>query len=732
VPFATPLALLGLLFLPAVVAMYLLKLRRTEAVVPSTLLWQRLVADVEANAPWQRLRRSLLLLLQLLLVLLLAFLAGRPFLERPAGLARDLVLVIDDSASMSATDVTPNRLAAARAAALDALRDLPSGGSVAVIAAAHTARVMANPTTDLARVRAAIERIEPTTDSGDLGDALRLADGLARRSADAEVLVVTDAALAKPPTVTVSVPVKVVTVGRDRKNQAIVALAVRTAPSAVTRSVFVSVANLDLVQAKRRLELWGDGRLLEARDVYVDPQARADQSIDDVPRDVSVIEVRLVADTEEEPGDSLVAAGAADQLTVDDRAWAVVPPDRLRRILLVSDGDPYLQTALTYLPNTELYGVKPAEYGPATHVEKFDLVIFENTLPATLPSRPILAIAPPQSSDLGDVTGKLGDPGIGVLDPEEPVLRYVDLSTTHISEAVKLAAPSWARTIIPGSGGSPLLYSGTRAGLPAAVLAFEPRRSDLPLQVAFPILLSNLAGELMGGSSAPSDVLAPGTPVSLALPAGATGMRVTRPDGTSIDLPGGTSAATAVTFTGTNQLGVYSASALGLPDPGASGGAATSPVGSGGAASPIGSASPSAAAAASASGSQSPGATAPPVDPAAPIRFAVDLFDIDESNIAPGSGDAIAALGAAPASPGASAVPGASGGPAATADRPPARDEVWGPILLLVLLGLAIEWAVYERDALIRWRRVVAGRLGRRRTASDQRSASDPRSAGGG
>src|SRR6476469_963595 len=143
-PFATPVALLGLLFVPAVIAMYLLRLRRREAVVPSTLLWQRLVADVEANAPWQRLRRSLLLLLQLLLVLLLAGLAARPFLERPAGLARDLVLVIDTSASMAATDVTPDRLTAAKAAALDALRDLPAGGKVSVVAAGRTARVVVN------------------------------------------------------------------------------------------------------------------------------------------------------------------------------------------------------------------------------------------------------------------------------------------------------------------------------------------------------------------------------------------------------------------------------------------------------------------------------------------------------------------------------------------------------------------------------------------------------------
>src|SRR3712207_6429350 len=113
-PFVTPLALAGLLFVPLVVAFYLLKLRRDEAAVPSTLLWQRLGSDIEANAPWQKLRRSLLLLLQLLLVVLLALLAARPFVERPAGLARDLVLVVDTSASMQATDVPPSRLAEAK------------------------------------------------------------------------------------------------------------------------------------------------------------------------------------------------------------------------------------------------------------------------------------------------------------------------------------------------------------------------------------------------------------------------------------------------------------------------------------------------------------------------------------------------------------------------------------------------------------------------------------------
>ena len=321
--------------------------------------------------------------------------------------------------------------------------------------------------------------------------------------------------------------ITVLPVGRERKNQAIVAMAVRTAPSAVTRSVFVSVANLDLERAGRRLEVWGDGALIEVRDLLLDAQARSDVVIDDVPRDVGTLEVRLV-------GPDPTVAGAPDQLAVDDRAWAIVPPDRTRLILVVGPGDPYLETALSYLPNVELFGVTAAEYGPAserTDGRPWDLVIFEDSLPTTLPRAPILAIAPGATSALGEVTGTLTNPGIGSLDPDEPILRYVDLSTTHIASASRFVLPDWARTVIPGPQGAPLLYAGSRAGLPTAVLAFEPRRSDLPLQVAFPILLANLTGELLGGSAAPTEAVQPGTPVSLSIPDGATGLAVTKPDG---------------------------------------------------------------------------------------------------------------------------------------------------------------------------------------------------------
>jgi Ca-activated chloride channel family protein len=693
-PFATPLALLGLLFVPAVIAMYLLKLRRDEAIVPSTLLWNRLVADVEANAPWQRLRRSLLLLLQLLLVIALAILAARPFIERPAGLARDIVLVIDASASMGATDVVPDRLTAAKQAAMDALRDLPSGGKVSVIAAGRTARVVATGSSDMGRIRRAIDSIEVTASTGDLGDALRLAAALAARSGDAQILVATDAALATAPTAAVDAPIGVLQVGRQRQNQAIVALAIRSAPSGLTKSAFVSVANLDDVQAKRRLEVYADGALIDSRDLYVDPQARADIVVDDITqqnkRVVDTIEIRLRDDPDGEPSN--------DRLASDDRAWAIVPRDRLRRVLLVTDGDPYLETALTYLPNTELYGVTPAKYGPSTHPEKFDLIVFDAHLPATLPATPILAIAPDRSSPLGDLAGTLKDPGIGSIDADEPILRYVDLSTTHIAEAKKLVVPAWARTVIGGPAGAPLLYAGDRAGLRSAVLAFEPRRSDLPLQVAFPILIANLAGELMGASGGPNDAVRPSDPVGLAIPSGATGLHVTRPDGTAVDLVPGTVGGTSVTFSQTEQPGLYTVTAILPPAASGSPGTTTS--------SPAG--SPTASASAS---------VAPSLDPTIPFRFAVDLFDVAESNIAPGKAATIAALGRTAAVPGASGAAASPSTAPAVAERPAARDELWGPILLIALAVLCVEWAVYQRDALIRvWRGIAA----RRRNAANE------------
>ena len=726
-PLLAPLALLGLLFIPLIVAFYMLRLRRTERVVSSTFLWRELVRDVEANVPWQRLRRSLLLLLQLLLVAALVLAVARPFNERTAAFARNLVIVIDATASMAARDVHPDRLTAAKRAAIDALRDVPADARVSVVAAGNGSRVVANEMTDKGRVARAIEGIELSSVGDDLTEALRLADALAVRAHGAEVLVVTDDAggqaggrgeatpsasvrasaepgVSRPPGASgepraspgsgadpshprpfrLSVPVRVLTVGRARDNQAIAALAVRADPSGLKRSVFVSVANLSDERVTRRLQILADGAAVTARDVPLEPLTRAEVVIDELPPGTRLVEARLGAagDT----GGGADAGRQADQLAVDDIAWAAVPPDRLRRILLVGPGNVYLQNALTLLPNVELYGAQPDEYERTTGKELFDLVVFDGWLPPALPEKPILAIAPPASSALGEVKGTVRAPAIGQPATDEPLLRNVDLSRLHIAETQRIVPPPWARTVLPGPPDAPLLFAGSRDGFATAVLAFDLRKSDLPLEVAWPILAANLTGELLGTASAMRESIRPGSPVELALPPDATGMRITRPDGSVDEAVPATALARSVTFVATTEVGPYRAEPIAAEEVATPAASATKP-------SPSGAASPSASAAPSAAGS----ASAPAVDPGddGSVLFAVNLFDLGESNIAPGSGARLAALGT-PRAAGATE-PGQS------------RDEWWVPIALLVLVMRVAEWLVSERDGA---RRLATGARG--------------------
>jgi hypothetical protein len=677
-PFLAPLAIAGLVFIPLIVAFYMLRLRRQERTVSSTFLWQQLVRDVEANAPWQRLRRSLLLLLQLVLVLVLVLAAARPFLERPAGLARDLVLVMDASASMGATDVFPDRLTAAKRAAADALAELPSDGRVSIVAAAETARVVANEVSDRGRAVSLIEGIALSNGQGDMTEALRLADALASRARGATILVVTDDAGSAPPTLRTNAPIRVLPVGRDRHNQAISALAVQTGAGGVKRSLFVSVANLDTSAVARRLQILADGQPFSARDLFIDPLTQTQVIIDELPTGTSVVEARLAAIPSEgaaasEDAGGPGAAGPADQLAADDVAWAIVPSDKLQRILLVGPGNVYLQNALSLLPNVELYGTTAEDYANTTGLEKFDLIVFDGFLPATLPAKPILAIGPPRTSDLGIVAGTLQQPGIGGAAPDEPLLHDVDLTRTHVARAQRMQLPSWARTVIPGPAQAPLLYAGTREGLSTAVLAFDLRQSDLPLQVAWPILVANLSGELLGRDASTLQPVRPGAPIDLILPPSSAGMRVTAPDGTVTELLPATTGGASVTFVGTSELGAYTAEPI--PEPAV-------PDASGGTGGPTLSPSPSP--------SEVPVAVGP-------IRFAVDLFDTQESNIAPGDGARLTAVGGAPASGGA---PGT------------ARDEWWIPVALAALVLLLIEWLVYERDGARRIRGWLLG-LGR-------------------
>src|SRR5690606_9591697 len=98
--FLTPLAALGALFAIPIILLYILRLRRRETVVSSNFLWQQILRDREANTPWQRLRRNILLFLQLIILALMVIALMRPAQIVPTITASKTVILLDASASM--------------------------------------------------------------------------------------------------------------------------------------------------------------------------------------------------------------------------------------------------------------------------------------------------------------------------------------------------------------------------------------------------------------------------------------------------------------------------------------------------------------------------------------------------------------------------------------------------------------------------------------------------------
>jgi hypothetical protein len=538
----TPLALLSALVIgPIIVAMYMLKLRRTERTVSSTFLWKRMVRDVEANTPWQRLRFNWLLLLQILLLLLLVLALARPFFLTAGISGRNLILVIDRSASMAAVDGAPTRLDSAKQQAFQLVDQLPDGGRATVIAAGGQLEVPVSSTTDRRLLRDSINAIQISNGGGsDLGPALTLAGALAAREPDSEIAVLSDGNVSLPSNISVPATVRYFPIGERNDNVAISALALQ--PSAGGQTFFAQTTNYGPAPVTRRLDVFLDGVLFNAYNVTIEP-GREQAIIEDVPASVRLVEARL-APPEGQPSDAL---------PLDDQVWAASTVGEGTTVRVVGPGNRFLETALDLLPGLNVR-LAPATTTVFTETAaQVPVTILDSVIPATLPPGNLLFIGPVRSTEFFSVTGEIEFPGLRPVPGDEPLLRNVSLSEVSVLRAARVAPGAWARVVVDGDGG-PLLLAGERDGRRIAVLTFDITNSDLPLQVAFPLLISNLISYLAPGSGAEASQVEAGQPITVPVDQSITLLRVTKPDGSVVDVvpEGG-----QMLFGDTNAFGPY-------------------------------------------------------------------------------------------------------------------------------------------------------------------------------
>ncbi len=524
--FLTPLAFLLAITFPIIIAMYLLKLRRTEQRVSSTYLWHRMVRDLEANAPWQRLRRNLLLFLQLLFLLFLILSLVRPYTWAAGTNSAATILVLDTSASMAAKDVAPNRMQVAKDQASLIVSNLPEDSRTTLIAAGYGAQVLVSSSTDRRLVLNAIEDLQVTPTASDLANALELAAAVAARQPEAEIVVISDGRVDLPARLSLPVNLRYIPVGESGDNQAITAFSIESAVEGDSLTAFIQVTNFSETAVTRRLSLVADGRLVDVQDAALPALGQASLISQLIPEGSVVVEAVLEA---------------GDYLSLDDHAWALSKDDaRDRLATLVSPGNRFLETALGLLPGVEIKVVAPEDWGTGNldpnlvSPQPPDLTIFDRVaLTGTPPGGSLLFLQPLAGTSLFSVTGTIENPTLVAASRADPLLSHMDLSQVTVLDAVRIPLPDWARPVLlDETSGYPLLFSGEPDGQRVIVLAFDPRRSDLPLQPAFPILVSNMTAALLPGrlGDVPQQV-ACGEALVFTPLTGTETLAITRPDG---------------------------------------------------------------------------------------------------------------------------------------------------------------------------------------------------------
>ncbi len=542
--------LLGLPLMAGIILLYLLKLRRHDFVVPSVWLWEQALQDLQANAPLQKLRRNLLLFVQLLIVLLLIAALARPALQWAVRGGQRMVLILDASASMQSTDVSPNRFAVARAAAHKAVEALGPRDEMLIIAAGCSTRTISLFTADKRALHAALDRVQVTDGPADMAAALELVSGLVhgeKNSSDRQLEIISDGALPalSLPEGLSAMPVHFVSVGKRGDNVGITVMSVRRRVGHT--GGFEGLIGMKNFGPKARtftLELSVNGSLRDAREITLEAGKQRTDVLGDLPDGGGLLTAHL---------------DVQDDLAVDNTADLIIPKVEPVPVVLVTPGNLFLETVLALDPTLKVVtrGSAPALVDPGT------VLIIDNVPTPTLPAgASALLLGAVGACAPDSVVSTSTDPAITDWNHRHPSLLGVSLQDVAISKCDVLRPAEGAETLIEGNAGA-LAVARDLHTRRLLHLGWDLRHSDFPLRVGFPVFMGN-ALDWLSGQRERAAVLNARTGQTLVLPAPANTASIILqlPDKSELRVPvtGATVALDRLT-----RAGVYHLTTPGMP-----------------------------------------------------------------------------------------------------------------------------------------------------------------------
>lgn len=483
------------LALPAIVLMYMLKRRYPETEIASHLLWARALREQEANRPWQRLRRSLLLLLQLIIAASLVFALMRPHMVGQAAHHAPVIIVVDQSASMTAAASRGSGAVSALDEALQsvaaAVLELPDSRPVTIIAAGSEPELLLQDVSDRREIQRVLESVEPYFGRTDEEAALTLAEALMRGAEGAELWLATDGRFRADAAPIAAADFRLFAAGRGGANTAIASFGLQAGEQTVAAAVTLVHYGSRPAEGTLALMPAGGSEPAAERPFRLEPGGQRVFTFEQLP-DADYYRAELQT---------------ADDYEADNAAFAFPAEAERGRALLAGERSLFLSAALGLagvdIVQADLDRFEPDEAAAAS----IDWVVLYGAddqaldTPAWrsfLQSRPVWRIWSASSPPAGGTIVEPRDNRAEIR--PHPVTSHITLADTHIARIVA-ADPGEGMEPVVFYGGVPVLHAGTAGGYPQLVMAFDPADSDLPLRADFPILTAQ-AAEWLGGAAA--------------------------------------------------------------------------------------------------------------------------------------------------------------------------------------------------------------------------------------
>jgi hypothetical protein len=536
--FLQPLGLLGLIGVPVIILIYILKNKYNEQTVPSTYLWTLSEKFFKRRNPLSGLTGLISLILQILTVIVVSLAIARPIFVLPDS-AQEYCFVLDGSGSMNMESGGETRFERAKDEIATVIRKAKLGSSYTLILASDETTVTYERISDKDLALDMLRELECADGHVTYSDALATAQSYFDENQSFSVYLFTDKEIAE------SQNVEVVNVSAQKDfNYAL-------------RDVENTFLGGELSVSANVISYGSDATLEVA--LYVE----------DATEPLSKTEVTVKADEEASVTVSgrvdryesfRIAITNSDSLPADNEYISYnLENETSYNILVVSDTPFFLQAALDVLTDAVVDTVKPEHYRDEGN---YRLYIFHSYTPDELPDASVWLI----NSNVNVENSGFGARGVVALEEPVELLRSDSTSSTaqkllngiygkdiYISEYIKYSGMYTRFTTLFSYDSYPLIFAGVNGlGNREVVVGFDLHKADFSLSTDFVALLGNLLEYSCPDVIEHSDYIC-GEDVTINLTANIKNVKVLTPEGEEMYLD--TSSDVAV-FT-PDQVGTY-------------------------------------------------------------------------------------------------------------------------------------------------------------------------------